>query len=237
MRMRADTSLVQSMRKHSQSDTNLQGILRMRVHLIRHGESIWNRLGLVQGTRDSGLTLKGKKQANLLAERLNKCSFEAIYSSSLKRAYQTANALSAVHNLPVVIEDGLREIELGDWEGKSHQQIVSQDKENFEQWYKLPLEVRIPGAETVIEFKDRVVKTIESILSRHAQGEIAIISHGGVISVYLAWLLEMNLNKVWTIALKNGALTTIDFFEHWTSLIVFNDTCHLDAVSDSLITW
>lgn len=216
----------------------------MKLHLIRHGESTWNKQGLVQGIRDPELSPNGKKQAQLLTKRLRHYKFEAFYSSPLKRAYQTAEALNEAHSLPIIIEKDLHEIRLGEWESKSISELRNQDSEMVDKWYKMPLEVKIPGAETVNEFKDRVVNVFTTILSKHPQDkeEIIIVTHGGVISIYVGWLLEMNLNKVWSISLKNCSLTTIEFCgdatgNSLTNISLFNDTCHLESVSKSLITW
>ena len=251
----------------------------MKLILVRHAESTWNKSNRVQGIKNPKLSDKGQRQAQLLAEKFrgitsNGMSFDAVYSSPLKRAYDTAKILinrnenkverlkaEGVYSLPAfslqpkhlqpsisnicTIED-LQEIKLGVWEGMTINQVRQEYKELYAQWYQKPVEVKIPGAETVLEFKDRVVSVFDEIRAKHPDQEVLVVTHGGVISVYLAYLLEMNLNRLWSISLKNTAVTIISFceaclveaclVEDFPCVLVFNDTCHLEAEKD-LVTW
>lgn len=205
----------------------------MKLILIRHGESRWNRLNRVQGTKNPRLSDKGIKQAKLLAHQIKKMRFDAVYSSHLSRAYETAKILT---NSNIATLEDLQEIKLGVWEGKTVHQVKKEYKELYGQWYKEPLKVKIPGGETLLEFKDRVVQTFDKIKAQHPNQEVLVVTHGGVITVYLAHLLEMNLNKVWSITLKNTSITILSFYEDFPSLLLFNDTCHLNGDKE-LITW
>ncbi|MEW6095033.1 MAG: histidine phosphatase family protein [bacterium] len=207
----------------------------MKLILVRHGESTWNKLKRIQGAKNPRLSDKGIKQSQLLANRFNEMRFDAVYSSHLNRAYQTAKILINSNTHICIIED-LQEIKLGVWEGKTIDQVSKEYKEIYDKWYQKPLEVKIPGAETILEFKNRVVRTIDGIKRQHPGQEVLVVTHGGVISIYLAHLLEMNLNKVWSISLKNGSVTIISFYEEFPSVLLFNDTCHLDSEED-LVTW
>lgn len=205
----------------------------MKLILIRHGESTWNKLKRVQGIRNPRLSDKGRKQSQLLANRFNGMKFDAVYSSHLSRAYDTAKILTNNH---ICIVKDLHEIELGVWEGKTINQVSKEYKELYNKWYKEPLEIKIPGAETILEFKERVVRTLDGIRRQHPNQDVLVVTHGGVITIYLTHLLEMNLNKVWSISLKNGSVTILSFYEEFPCVLLFNDTCHLDAQED-LVTW
>lgn len=206
---------------------------KMKLILIRHAESTWNRTNRVQGTRNPGLSDKGIKQAQLLAHQFNKMRFDAVYSSHLRRAYETAKILT---NFQISTLEDLQEIKLGVWEGKTIQQVNKEYKEIYRQWYKEPLKVKIPGGETLLEFKDRVVCIFDKIKAQHPNQEVLVVTHGGVITVYLAHLLEMNLNKVWSLTLKNSSMTILSFYDDFPSLLLFNDTCHLNG-NEELVTW
>src|SRR5688500_1044189 len=91
--------------------------------LIRHGESEGNRAGLLQGQRDYPLSARGRQQAQRLAERLGTVRFDALYSSDLTRALDTARAVSATIGLPVTLDPGLREIDYGAWSGLTPAEI------------------------------------------------------------------------------------------------------------------
>lgn len=205
----------------------------MKLILVRHGESTWNKLKRVQGTRNPRLSDRGIKQSQLLADRFNGMKFDAVYSSPLTRAYHTAKILT---NSNICTIEDLQEIKLGVWEGKTINQVSREYKEIYDQWYQKPLEVKIPGAETILEFKERVVKTFDKIRAQHPNQEVLVVTHGGVITIYLAHLLEMNLNKLWSISLKNNSVTILSFYEEFPCVLLFNDTCHLDFDKE-LITW
>jgi len=205
----------------------------MRLILVRHGESTWNKLKKVQGTRNPRLSEKGRKQSQLLANRFNGMVFDAVYSSHLRRAYDTAKILTKSN---ICIVEDLQEIKLGVWEGKTINQVSKEYKEIYEKWYQKPLEVKIPGGETILDFKDRVVRTFDKIRAQHPNQNVLVVTHGGVITIYLAHLLEMNLNRVWSISLKNNSVTILEFYKDFPCLLLFNDTCHLEFDKD-LVTW
>jgi broad specificity phosphatase PhoE len=207
----------------------------MQLILIRHGESVWNEEGKVQGISNPDLSKRGIQQAEMLAAKFDKIgkinSQYIVYSSPLSRAHSTAKIITHTHNLPINICHDLREIQLGEWEGKHFSQLQQEYPEMFELWYSEPLRVSVPGGETVIEFRDRVVTAMDEIVKRHEQdekdGKIMIVAHGGVISIYIAHLLEMNLNRIWFVALKNASVSILDYWGDKACLTLFNDTCHL----------
>ncbi len=207
----------------------------MQLILVRHGESVWNEEGKVQGTSNPDLSKRGIKQAEMLAAKLNqKHTINAVYSSPLARAHSTAKIITRTHNLPINICHDLREIQLGEWEGKHFSQLQQEYPEMLKLWYSEPLSVSVPGGETVIEFRDRVVAAMDKIVQRHEKDEkgekgekIMVVAHGGVISIYIAHLLEMNLNRIWFVALKNASVSILDCWGDRACLTLFNDTCHL----------
>jgi broad specificity phosphatase PhoE len=157
------------------------------VYLIRHGETDWNLAGRWQGHADVPLNDLGLRQARLLAQRLlsEHTQFDAIYSSDLTRAYQTAWELGAAVRVPVQLYPPLREIDLGTWSGLHYSEI----RERF------PIEARlleegqdIPrgGGESLSALRKRVVEAVEGIVA-HRDGEtIALVTHGGCIRMLLA---------------------------------------------------
>lgn len=200
----------------------------MQLILIRHGESVWNEEGKVQGTSNPDLSKRGVQQAEMLAAKFNELK-HTVYSSPLSRAHSTAKIITRSHNIPINICHDLREIELGEWEGKHFSQLQQEYPEMIKLWYSEPLCVAVPGGETVLEFRDRVVSAMERIVKQHEQDEkIMVVAHGGVISIYIAHLLEMNLNRIWFMALKNASVSILDCWEdNKVCLRLFNDTCHL----------
>ena len=155
-----------------------------RILLIRHGESEWNREGIIQGFRDCDLSDLGREQAGKLRERLDKETFDHAYSSTATRALQTAE-IAVGHRFAVTAVPDLREINLGEWEGQSATDLKRRLPRETDVWFREPSKARIPGAETLRFFRRRVTRTIEDIRERHEDGGVLIFAHGGVICTYL----------------------------------------------------
>jgi broad specificity phosphatase PhoE len=138
------------------------------ILLARHGETDWNRDGRFQGWADPSLNDAGRAQARTLAGRLRDVPFDAVYSSDLRRAHETAVIVAEPHGVPVVSDPGLREIDVGSWSGLTRAEI----------------EERFPGAEhhdgeTREEHRERVVAAVERIARAHTGERILVVSHGG----------------------------------------------------------
>jgi probable phosphoglycerate mutase len=138
------------------------------ILLARHGETDWNREGRFQGHADPPLNGLGRRQAGELATRLAATPFDAVYSSDLARARETAEILAASHGVPVVVDPGLREVDVGSWSGLTRAEIAE----------------RFPGAdhhdgETREQHLARVLAAVERIARDHPGERILIVSHGG----------------------------------------------------------
>jgi 2,3-bisphosphoglycerate-dependent phosphoglycerate mutase len=138
--------------------------------LARHGETDWNRDGIWQGHGDPPLNHLGRQQAAALAERMIDVEIEALYSSDLRRAHETADYLSRSTALPVVSEPGLREMDVGSWTGLTAAEI----------------EERFPGmeyhdGESREAFSTRAISTLQGIASRNHGRCALVVTHGGVV--------------------------------------------------------
>jgi 2,3-bisphosphoglycerate-dependent phosphoglycerate mutase len=137
------------------------------VILVRHGETEWNRERRWQGWADPPLNALGRRQAAELAERLRETPFDAVYTSDLRRAHETALIVAEPHEVPVVGDRGLREIDVGSWSGLTKQEI----DERFDG-------MRVDG-ETREQHRERVLAAAARIVSAHPGGRILLVSHGG----------------------------------------------------------
>ncbi|MDI6704107.1 MAG: histidine phosphatase family protein [bacterium] len=209
----------------------------MELILIRHAESNWNKTCRVQGTRDPHLSEIGRRQGELIAQRFNNERLDIIYASPLKRAYQTAEILAKKKNVRLILEERLKEINLGEWQGKTLKEINRRYGDMLNRWYEKPEDVNLPGGERLLEFKDRVVNVFTEIKRRYFSRRVVVVTHGGVISIYLVHLLGMNPNRVWRIALKNASISIIKFYGEVFNLALFNDTCHLSRDISQQVIW
>ncbi|MGB4429547.1 MAG: alpha-ribazole phosphatase, partial [Thermacetogeniaceae bacterium] len=195
--------------------------------LVRHGETIWNHVSRYQGHTDVELSDTGREQARLLADRLRSEKIKAVYSSDLKRAYETASILAAPHQLKVQIAEELREINFGVWEGLTFKEISEKYKELAEKWYQSPASVRIPKGETFFEVKERAYNAIMKLLKENDPGTIIVVAHGGTIRAIICGLLDIDLNHAFRIQQDNTALNIIQYNKGFIVLSLLNDTNHL----------
>ena len=202
----------------------------MRLYLIRHAESVWNAEDRIQGHGDSPLTEAGSAQAQLLGRRLAAASLDELYSSPLQRALQTAEAISRAARVPVIAQPDLREIALGDWEGKTPTEVNADFNNGFAVWARRPTAVSIPNSEPIDRFRVRAVNAVEQIIRATRADAAAIVTHGGVIAAYLAHVLGADFDFLLRrLHINNTGVTIFDALdaEH-PAILAVNDLQHLN---------
>jgi len=171
--------------------------------LIRHGQTDWNLEGRYQGQSDVPLNENGLTQARILIEKLNGQTFNAIYSSDLKRARQTADPVAKALGMEVQIERRLREINQGEWEGVLVEDIKARYAEIWSQRTEDPANVRPPGGETVREVATRVYAALDNIARDHPNGNVLIVSHGLSIATAICRLKNIPVGQAYTVIPDN----------------------------------
>jgi probable phosphoglycerate mutase len=168
------------------------------LYLVRHGESDFDARDFVAGPRgkqwDPPLGERGREQAGLLARRL--LAMEppaAVYASPLRRTRETVQPYARAAGVEVAVDDDLMEAHIGDWEGKPFEEILATDEEMLHRLRnQQPIWRHAPGAEELTPFRERVHGAVERILARHAEGNVVVVCHGGVINAYVAPLLGVD---------------------------------------------
>lgn len=153
--------------------------------VVRHGETDWNRDGRYQGQADPPLNEQGRAQAGMLADELAGESFEAIYSSDLQRAVETARIIARRPGLPVSLDKRLREIDQGEWEGLPVDEIAARYPQLWAGRQHDALHTRPPGGETLSEVAARVWAAADDIARLHPGGRVLIVSHGLALATLL----------------------------------------------------
>jgi len=207
----------------------------MLMFLVRHAESTWNRRKKIQGQKDPHLSSYGRKEAGLLAKRFKRLAFDAVYASPLKRAHETAEVIVG-KKTKITCEEDLKEIFLGDWEGKTLSQIRKAYGEAFDRWAVRPTRIRIPGGEDFRQFVRRVKRTLRVIEKRHDDGNVLVVCHGGVISTYATVVLNLPPDDVWCLTVKNASLTIVEVSPEAHKLVTFNDISHLMSLKELKMT-
>jgi broad specificity phosphatase PhoE len=159
--------------------------------LARHGESDWNRARRWQGFADRPLTERGRAQAAELAERFADIALDAVYSSDLQRARETAAAVASAQGLEATALPALREVNVGSWEGLTREEAERRFPDGFRRW-------RAGGTgwedgETYGEMSGRVLGAVGEIARRHDGGRVLIVSHGGPIRAIHAAALGLEV--------------------------------------------
>jgi probable phosphoglycerate mutase len=149
------------------------------ILLARHGETDWNNERRWQGHADRPLNDAGRAQARELAESLADGGIEVIYSSDLLRAHETALIVGGRLGLPVNVDPGLREVDVGDWSGRVHSEIEGADPEGFRRWNAGGKGWN--GGESYEQMGERVVATVLEIAGRHPRQNVLVVTHGGSI--------------------------------------------------------
>lgn len=196
----------------------------MRLLLARHGQTVWNAERRFQGSTDVALSPLGLEQARALGVALRRFRLAAAYVSPFRRAVETAEIALAGTGVPLVPLDDLRELSLGEWEGCTVDEISGQEGDPYRAWIAAPLDCPPPGGEPLDAVSARVRGAMDRIAAAHAPGDdVAVIAHGGVISVYACSLLGCSFNQLWRLRVDNASLTVV----RPPRLVSLNDTSHL----------
>ena len=202
----------------------------LRLFIVRHGVTIWNSEGRLQGHTDVPLSEEGLAQADMVAYRLSGEKLNAVYSSDLQRAKITGEKIAALHGLSVHMDPILRETMLGEWEGMTRDEIMrSSDETLFKQYRLDPMAYRPPGAEPLEQVWERMLAALQMIRDAHPQGSVAVVGHGGSLRVLLCSALGAPINSLRKIWLDNVSVSLIEYAEDRAWVRLMNDTCHLHS--------
>ena len=203
----------------------------MKLIQIRHAQSSWNLLEKVQGNRNPRLSKIGILQAELLAKALSKEKIDIIYSSPLLRSLQTAKIIAKFKKIPVYKNKALREFMLGDWEGKTVDELNNKFSHLYDDWLRNPSRVQIPNAERFLVFKKRVLHFFNKVFLLSPNSSAAVVTHGGVIYVLLAHILKLDFDDVFRIfRLDNTSITKVDIENRSPYIWYINNTSHLSKI-------
>jgi probable phosphoglycerate mutase len=183
-----------------------------RVFLFRHGETHWNREGRFQGHLDIPINETGRGQARMLIDPLRKAGLEAILSSDLSRAYETARIVANSLAIPVFVHPGLREAHLGEAQGLVKEEIEAKfGSALLHRWRSDRLtdaDVAYPGGESGTAIISRVFESMEAFLKQSPYQRVGIATHGGVIRRIMSKLLPPGSPPV---AIPNGVLYEVNY--------------------------
>jgi broad specificity phosphatase PhoE len=201
----------------------------MQLILIRHGETLWNKEGRVQGISDVELSDVGRRQARSLALSLHDQPIGAIHASPLKRASQTAEIINEFHHLDIHLHPDLMEMDQGDFEGLAFKELMVREKIFLRKWITDPAAVRMPNGETFLELQHRAWRAVEQIIS--GAENALIVSHNFTIAAILCRLRNISLSEFRSTCVDTASKTIIRFQNGEVSIDSLNDRSFLQETS------
>ncbi len=200
-----------------------------KIFLVRHCEAQGNTDGVLQGRTDCDISGNSGRQLELVAARLKDEPFAAVYASPLIRAYKTAQAIARPHGLAVEKDPRLIEIDMGDWEGQSWQDIAQDGQEEIRIWNEDPGSFAAPGGESTKQVASRMWQAVTEIAARHRGRTVCVVSHGCAIRCLLCRALGKPLSEMQDIAWSdNTAVSIVEFAGDGScSVPVMNDSSHM----------
>ena len=208
-----------------------------RVIAIRHGETVWNLEGREMGQKDSPLTPKGGAQADALSTRLAGVTFQALYSSDLGRALDTARCIAKKHEIDVVPDARLRERNMGIFEGLTIPEMREQHPDVRREYEQTGGSFVIPNGESGDQRQARSVACFEELAQRHVGETIVIVTHGGVLAGVFQHVLGLPFESGRSFKRSNASLSVFLYRTSGWFLETWNDTSHLQEadVLDDMI--
>lgn len=204
------------------------------IYLVRHGQTAWNREEIFRGRSDVPLDETGLKQAELAGLYFKELKLDAIYSSPLSRAWQTAERIAAPHGLRVQPLQGIIDMSFGQWEGHPHEEIKRMDPETYRLWREEPHRAKLPGGETLDEVRERAMAALEEVIRIHPEGTIVLVSHRVVNKVLLCGILGLDNSHFWQIIQDTTAINLIRYQRGKYFLALMNETCHLKPLKNEV---
>jgi probable phosphoglycerate mutase len=203
------------------------------IVLLRHGETAWNVERRMQGHIDIALNAAGKRQALALARALQDEAFDAVISSDLQRASQTAQAVAEAHALPVQSDSGLRERCFGGFEGLTYDEIRCRFPREYAAYQAREVDAQFPpgraAGESFRQFYQRAITAIFRLAQPYQGRKIALVAHGGVLECAYRAALQMPLATPRDFEVRNASINRFSVKDGVLRLHAWGDIAHLDA--------
>ena len=202
----------------------------VRIILVRHGQTEWNRIERFRGRSDVPLNATGERQADATGRRIAldyRDEVAAIYTSPLPRTRRTAEIIGQHVKLPVQDVDALIDINMGRWQGLTPDEVGDEWPDLLPAWYQAPDTMRFPGGETLEEVRSRVMPALAQLAERHEGESIVLVSHTDVNRVMLLGILGLGNDRLWHLHQDNCAINLIETSGEDYTLCSLNDTAHL----------
>jgi broad specificity phosphatase PhoE len=198
----------------------------MKIYIIRHGETQWNKEEVFRGRKDISLNETGKKQVERVGLYFSHRPINRIVSSPLARARQTAEAIGNPISIAIETMEELTDFNFGIWEGLSLREVEKRFPADFAIWKTSPEKLRIENGETLAMVRNRISAGLANITSGQ-EGAVVIVTHRVICKIIVLHALGIGNEHFWDMKYDPGSITLLDRKNDKYTLIFSNDTCHL----------
>ena len=178
----------------------------MEIYLMRHGLTESNKRKIYAGRSNEGLNGLGIKGIKNIGRRMRDLGIESIYSSPIRRALQTAEITDSFFDVGVEVEENLKEMRLGPWEGLSEEEVAERFPEQWKVWNTEPSKLKVDGRETLKEVQVRALEAVRRISEGSDCSKVLAVTHVALIRLLMIYYNEMNMDDYRRIEVKNGSL-------------------------------
>jgi phosphoserine phosphatase len=198
----------------------------MRLYIVRHGETQWNKDEVFRGRKDVPLNERGQQQAEVVGRYFQGKAVDRIVSSPLMRAVQTAQSISHTTGVPIEAWSEFTDIDFGIWEGLSLREVEERYPAELAVWRTSPKNLKIEAGETLAAVEDRISEGLK-ILCNGQEGAVVILTHRVICKLIVLTCLKMGAEHFWDMKYDPGSITLLKKKDHAFALVFSNQTCHL----------
>nr|WP_256223611.1 histidine phosphatase family protein [Paenibacillus sp. 1_12] len=199
--------------------------------MVRHGQTEWNVQHKFQGHQDSPLTELGIQQAKWLGESFKNERIDIIYTSSSFRAVRTAELIRQAREIEIRQSDALKEMNLGDWEGRTQAEVERSDLESFDHFWNDPEKFRVQSGETFNEVSERAIRQFNQILNDQRGKSILLVTHTIVVKLLMAMCENMPIKHIWKHHyIHPTSLCKVEFTNGLPEIILHGDISHFKNI-------
>ncbi|PYN75819.1 MAG: histidine phosphatase family protein [Candidatus Rokuibacteriota bacterium] len=204
---------------------------KLRLFVVRHGETAWVRERRFAGSRDIPITETGRHQCAAVGRALTGSAVAAVYASPLERARASAEVIAQPLGLPVRIAAAFSEMDFGAWEGLTLDEVRARFPEAWEQWRSAPHLCKRSDAEALPDVAERVAAGVETLRVAHAGQSVVLVSHAIVARVIVLGALGLGLDRLWTLDAAPAGITEIEYEPGWATVHRMNTVAHLEGAA------
>ena len=202
-----------------------------RLYIVRHGETEWNAQGRIQGHTDVDLSDHGRQQARAVAQRLSGVNFDVIYSSDLSRSRETAQIILGQRPTSLHSTDRLREFHKGVFEGLTVHEYMRRYPDLYQASLVNDLDFAPTGGETIRQTSARMAGFVSDLKKQHQEETVLVVGHGGSLRSAVVAIMDFPLEANWKLHMYNCSLSVFDIYPDNAVMLLYNDTSHLNGVS------